>query len=167
MAGVVMARPKVSMLRARLALVVFLSAVLAAPALSAKNTQPPTLTVLQFEDRSEQDEYLWLRGGLRDLFAHALAATDRVQVVASGESEAVLGEQALGRTGVVQSPTAERGEQLAKPQVILSGHYRIQEESIQIEVAISDASSKALLCRAATEGLVSDAPAMATQLTLQ
>ncbi len=139
-----------------------------APADSASLGQPPpTMAVLQFEDRSESDEYLWLRGGLQDLFTQEIAATRQMQVVGTGEAQQVLAEQDLAGAGLTAAPRTPDAHQLAKANVILKGQYRVEGDRIRIDATLSDPVSDAPLSQAIVEGDVTDSCRLAGNLTAE
>jgi tetratricopeptide (TPR) repeat protein len=143
---------------------------LTAPAstLLAQGAGPsPRLAVFQFEDRSEDDAHLWLRGGLQDLFTQEVAAAGRAQVVGTSETGPVLAEQDLARTGVIATPTPTDGYRLARPDVLLKGQYRVEGQRIRIDATLSDASSDVTLSQAIVEGDVADSCRLAGDLTTQ
>jgi len=134
---------------------------------AAAEAPPARLAVLAFEDRSEDDAYLWLSRALRDLFAQEMHATEQLQIVATAEAREVMGEQDLALTGIPGTLTRPPEGQLVKADVILRGHYQVEDDLLRVEATISDAQSETPLARVMEEGTVGSAAHIASSLTLQ
>lgn len=83
--------------------------------------QRPVAAVMDFEYKASATAYADISSGLAESVGAALAETGRLKLVERSKLKAVIGEVALGLTGVVDTATAARTGQLVGASYIILG----------------------------------------------
>jgi tetratricopeptide (TPR) repeat protein len=138
-------RPEASFL-----FIVMLCAGGGAAASAGEDTAPTRVAVTHFQDRTESDEYLWLRESLADQF-RALLVAGGMEVIAYESLDAIGQEQAIGDAGL---PTAQPGRDtaLAAPEIAITGDYTVDQARIRVTVTASRIEPAELLAKVAADG---------------
>ncbi|MEW5740606.1 MAG: CsgG/HfaB family protein [Myxococcota bacterium] len=121
---------------------VLLIALLAPPALASAR---PVVTVLYFENQTNQRDYDVLQKGLADMMVTDLVASDAVDVVERERLEAVLGELKLQRSKAFDPATVQKLGRLVGASHAVAGAFQEVKDTLRLSVRVIELSSNKVL----------------------
>ncbi len=119
---------------------------------SAEAPVRPTISVLDFANRSGRADYDWLARGLADMLSTDLAASGKLALVERRDLEKVLREQELGLSGAVDEASAPRIGRLAGASRIALGGFVVSAGILRIDAKVIDSETGAFAAVASAQG---------------
>ena len=96
-------------------------------------TAEPTISVLYFDNLTEEEQYVHLKKALTEMLISDLHQLKGVTFVEREKLESVLQEMALGQSGFTDEATAPKVGELVGAQYIISGSYLTEKRKIFIK----------------------------------
>ncbi len=99
------------------------------------------VTVLYYDNLTNDDDLDWLRKGFSDMLMTDLFMTGELKVVERENLEKILAEQNLILSGLTDESTAFELGQLLNAQIIIYGSFLAEGESVVVNTKVADAES--------------------------
>ncbi|MCK4593089.1 VWA domain-containing protein [bacterium] len=115
--------------------------------------QPKTVAVLYFDVAAATEEYDYLATGIPEMLITDLANQPDIIVVERERLEEVLGEMALGGTGITDTSTALEVGQVLNVELLILGNLTVAGESFRLDTQILSVETAEIIgaVKAATE----------------
>jgi len=110
--------------------------------LSSQAPEPRTLAVMPFVFEGANEELRPLSRALADMVTTDLGQVDRVTLLERAQVQALFDEMALGMSGAVDPQTAARSGMLLRAGTVVQGRVAGGEETVRLDAAIVDATSR-------------------------
>lgn len=123
-----------------------------------------TISVLYFENTTDNSAYQWLSKGLADMLISDLTDLPKIKMIERASLEKVLKEQALGLTGLLdEASTVEVGRLLQANQLIC-GAYILNDNFIRIDIKLVSVESGTILHAFDVKGDIHDIFKLETEM---
>ena len=122
-----------------------------------------TISVLYFENTTNDEEYQWLSKGLADMLISDLNGLPGIKIIERESLEKILQEQALSLSGLTEGKSAEIGKILQADQLVY-GSYIINDEDIRIDLKLVKVESGRIEYTTNVNGDIEDIFLLQTEL---
>lgn len=112
------------------------------------------ISVLYFNNTTNNREYSWLRKGLADMLITDLVNSGQVNVIERNDLQKVLTEIELAQSGLIDDEKALKAGKLLNAQKLIYGNYVLSGNSIHIDARITDTKTAKILSAVSVKGSI-------------
>jgi TolB-like protein len=112
------------------------------------------ISVLYFNNTTNNREYSWLRKGLADMLITDLVNSGQVNVIERNDLQKVLTEIELAQSGLIDDKKAIKAGKLLNAQKLIYGNYVLSSNSIHIDARITDTKTAKILSAVSVQGSI-------------
>ncbi len=123
-----------------------------------------TISVLYFENTTEDPEYQWLSKGLADMLISDLNGLPGINMIERASLQKVLEEQALALTGLSDESNAVEVGKILQANHLISGAYILNDDMIRVDIKLIDVESAAILHAFDVKGDIDDIFELETEI---
>jgi TolB-like protein len=122
------------------------------------------LSVLYFDNTTDDIEYQWLSKGLADMLISDLSDLPGIKIVERESLEKLLQEQALSLSGLTKDGPSDKIGQLLQADNLIYGSYITSDDEIRVDIKLSEVMSGKIVYTNKAQGDIDNIFDLQTQL---
>lgn len=117
---------------------------------------PTTVSVLYFQNLSEDDEKPYISKALAEMLTSELSNVDAITLVEREQLEKTLKEMALGQSGLINDTAGPQVGQMLGANYLITGSYFVKRSKITITEKLLEVSTGKIISTGTVEGKTND-----------